>query len=204
MIQSLFQIVSNECIARNTYKMVLSGDVSSINRPGQFVNIKLKGFFLRRPISVCDIDRNENTLTIVYKVVGKGTEFMSRLPMNEQLDVLVELKQSDLFEAVTEQYDVIVSNPPYIESREIEELMPEVKDHEPRMALDGEADGLFFYRKIAGEAKRYLTKGGYILFEIGFDQREQVCGILTENGYCEVEARKDYAGLDRVAMGRME
>ena len=88
MIQSLFQIVSNECIARNTYKMVLSGDVSSINRPGQFVNIKLKGFFLRRPISVCDIDRSENTLTIVYKVVGKGTEFMSRLPMNEQLDVL--------------------------------------------------------------------------------------------------------------------
>ena len=56
MIQSLFQIVSNECIARNTYKMVLSGDVSSINRPGQFVNIKLKGFFLGRPISVCDID----------------------------------------------------------------------------------------------------------------------------------------------------
>ena len=91
MIQSLFQIVSNECIARNTYKMVLSGDVSSINRPGQFVNIKLKGFFLRRPISVCDIDRNENTLTIVYKVVGKGTEFMSRLPMNEQLDVLAGL-----------------------------------------------------------------------------------------------------------------
>lgn len=91
MIQSLFQIVSNECIARNTYKMVLSGDVSSINRPGQFVNIKLKGFFLRRPISVCDIDRSENTLTIVYKVVGKGTEFMSRLPMNEQLDVLVGL-----------------------------------------------------------------------------------------------------------------
>ena len=91
MIQSLFQIVSNECIAHNTYKMVLSGDVSSINRPGQFVNIKLKGFFLRRPISVCDIDRNENTLTIVYKVVGKGTEFMSRLPMNEQLDVLAGL-----------------------------------------------------------------------------------------------------------------
>ncbi len=71
--------------------MVLSGDVSSINRPGQFVNIKLKGFFLRRPISVCDIDRSENTLTIVYKVVGKGTEFMSRLPMNGQLDVLAGL-----------------------------------------------------------------------------------------------------------------
>ena len=110
-----------------------------------------------------------------------------------------------MFEALPEEkFSLVVSNPPYIKTADIEELMPEVKDHEPRMALDGEADGLFFYRKIAGEAKRYLTKGGYILFEIGFDQREQVCGILTENGYCEVEARKDYAGLDRVAMGRME
>mgnify|MGYP000405736794 CR=1 FL=1 len=113
--------------------------------------------------------------------------------------------QSNLFEALPEEkFSLVVSNPPYIKTADIEELMPEVKDHERRMALDGEADGLFFYRKIAGEAKRYLTKGGYILFEIGFDQREQVCGILTENGYCEVEARKDYAGLDRVAMGRME
>lgn len=113
--------------------------------------------------------------------------------------------QSNLFDALPEEtFSLVVSNPPYIKTADIEGLMPEVKDHEPRMALDGEADGLFFYRKIAREAKRYLTKGGYILFEIGFDQREQVCGILTENGYCEVEARKDYAGLDRVVMGRME
>lgn len=113
--------------------------------------------------------------------------------------------QSNLFDALPEEkFSLVVSNPPYIKTADIEELMPEVKDHEPRMALDGEADGLFFYRKIAKEAKRYLTKGGYILFETGFDQREQVCGILTENGYCEVEAHKDYAGLDRVVMGRME
>ncbi len=113
--------------------------------------------------------------------------------------------QSNLFDALPEEtFSLVVSNPPYIKTADIEELMPEVKDHEPRMALDGEADGLFFYRKIAKEAKRYLIKGGYILFEIGFDQREQVCGILTENGYGEVAARKDYAGLDRVVMGRME
>lgn len=113
--------------------------------------------------------------------------------------------QSNLFETLPEEkFSLVVSNPPYIKTADIEELMPEVKDHEPRMALDGETDGLFFYRRIAKEAKRYLTKDGYILFEIGFDQREQVCGILTENGYCEVAARKDYAGLDRVVMGRME
>lgn len=113
--------------------------------------------------------------------------------------------QSNLFETLPEEkFSLVVSNPPYIKTADVEELMPEVKDHEPRMALDGETDGLFFYRRIAKEAKRHLTKDGYILFEIGFDQREQVCGILTENGYCEVAARKDYAGLDRVVMGRME
>lgn len=115
--------------------------------------------------------------------------------------------QGDLFAALKgsdDAFSMLVSNPPYIRTADIEELMPEVRDYEPRMALDGEEDGLAFYRRIAKEAKPYLKKGGYILFEIGFDQREQVCGILTENGYREVEARKDYAGLDRVVMGRME
>lgn len=91
MLQSLFQIKSNERIALNTYKMVLSGDISAIERPGQFVNIKLNGFFLRRPISVCDIDREEGTMTIVYKVVGNGTEFMSLLPAGDCLDILTGL-----------------------------------------------------------------------------------------------------------------
>ena len=130
-------------------------------------------------------------------------EINRRKLLSEKTDCV--FLQSNLFDALPEEtFSLVVSNPPYIKTADIEELMPEVKDHEPRMALDGEADGLFFYRKIAKEAKQYLIKGGYILFEIGFDQREQVCGILTENGYCEVEARKDYAGLDRVVMGRME
>lgn len=114
--------------------------------------------------------------------------------------------QSDLFEDLREEdtFSLLISNPPYIRTADIEELMPEVKDHEPRMALDGKEDGLFFYRKIAGEAKKHLQKGGWLLFEIGFDQRTEVCDILTENGYRDVESRKDYAGLDRVVMGRME
>lgn len=115
--------------------------------------------------------------------------------------------QGDLFAALKgsdDTFSMLVSNPPYIRTADIEELMPEVRDHEPRMALDGEEDGLSFYRRIAKEAKPYLKKGGYVLFEIGFDQKEQVCDILTENGYREVEARKDYAGLYRVVMGRWE
>ena len=88
MKQSLFKIVSNEALTDCVYKMVLSGDTSAITAAGQFVNIKLDGLFLRRPISVCDYD--ETTLTIVYKVVGKGTEAMSKM-VGGELDILTGL-----------------------------------------------------------------------------------------------------------------
>ena len=89
MKQSIFTILSNAPLTDSVYKMVLSGDTSAITAPGQFVNIQLAGKFLRRPISVCDYD--ENTLTIVYKVVGKGTEQMRRMGEGETLDILTGL-----------------------------------------------------------------------------------------------------------------
>ncbi len=89
MKQGIFSIVSNEALTDNVYKMVLSGDTSAITAPGQFVNIQLSGKFLRRPISVCDYD--ETTLTIIYKVVGSGTEQMSRMAAGTVLDILTGL-----------------------------------------------------------------------------------------------------------------
>ena len=89
MKQSNFEILSNIPLTENVYKMVLSGDTSAITAPGQFVNIQLDGLFLRRPISVCDYD--EKTLTIIYKVVGKGTESMSKMVAGAPLDVLTGL-----------------------------------------------------------------------------------------------------------------
>ncbi len=89
MKQSIFTIVSNEALTDSVYKMVLGGDTSAITAPGQFVNIQLSGKFLRRPISVCDYD--EKTLTIVYKVVGKGTEQMAAMVTGEKLDILTGL-----------------------------------------------------------------------------------------------------------------
>ncbi len=89
MKQSLFTILSNEALTDSVYKMVLEGDTSAITAPGQFVNIRLEGLFLRRPISVCDYD--ENTLTVVYKVVGKGTEAMSGMAPGQALDILTGL-----------------------------------------------------------------------------------------------------------------
>ena len=89
MKQSIFEILSNEALTDCVYKMVLSGDTSAITAAGQFVNIQLDGLFLRRPISVCDYDAD--TLTIVYKVVGKGTEAMSKMVPGRKLDILTGL-----------------------------------------------------------------------------------------------------------------
>ena len=106
--------------------------------------------------------------------------------------------ESDLFTAVVKQYDVIVSNPPYIASDVIDTLMPEVKEHEPMMALDGGADGLDFYRRIAKEALIHLKSEGMLWLEIGYDQGETVSEILRQQGYEQVACLKDLCGLDRV------
>ena len=88
MTESIFTVISNEKIAKNTYKIILSGNTDG-GRPGQFVNIKIDGFFLRRPISVCDIE--ENTLTLIYKTVGAGTDKLSKTEKGEKLDILAFL-----------------------------------------------------------------------------------------------------------------
>ncbi len=113
----------------------------------------------------------------------------------------LDFVESDLFERVEGTFDLIVSNPPYIKSAEIEGLMEEVRDHEPHIALDGGEDGLDFYRRIAKEAPRFLNPGGAIAFEIGCDQREKVIEILKENSFGSVRAYRDLAGLDRVVTG---
>ena len=100
-----------------------------------------------------------------------------------------------------EEYDLIVSNPPYIEEAVVETLEKTVKDFEPRLALDGGKDGLVFYRKIAKDFKKYLKKEGRLAFEIGFNQGEAVKEILEENGYFEIEVIKDYNNNDRIVTG---
>lgn len=110
--------------------------------------------------------------------------------------------QTDLFSEIEGHFDMIVSNPPYIRSDVIATLMEEVKEYEPILALDGREDGLYFYREIAGQAGGYLRDGGYLLFEIGYDQGDDLRKILVGEGYEEIQIIKDLAGLDRVAIAR--
>lgn len=119
-------------------------------------------------------------------------------------DVDVKFVQSDLFSELGDmKYDVIVSNPPYIETEEINHLMPEVREHEPMLALDGGADGLVFYRKIINESGKFLNDGGYLLFEVGHNQADEVCRLMEEAGFKNVISIKDLCGIKRVCKGRI-
>ena len=117
--------------------------------------------------------------------------------------VPVTFERSGLFENITGKYDVIVSNPPYIRTNEIQGLMPEVSLFEPVEALDGKEDGLFFYRKMVKESKNYLNPNGIILFEIGCDQGADVSNMLIYAGYRNVRVIKDLARNDRVVIGEL-
>lgn len=118
-------------------------------------------------------------------------------------DISCDIIKSDLFEykklrSSGDLYDIIMTNPPYIRSSDIDALMKEVSRFEPRLALDGTEDGLYFYRKIIKEARNYLNENGCFICEIGYDQYDAVYSILVDNGYKDIELIKDYAGLDRV------
>lgn len=117
-------------------------------------------------------------------------------------EVNVRFAASNLLDQVQGEFDLIVSNPPYIRTKEITELMPEVRDFEPHEALDGKEDGLFFYRKIIEDAGIHLKNGGYLMFEIGYDQGESVSKLMAQAGFQEIKVIKDLAGLDRVVIGK--
>lgn len=121
---------------------------------------------------------------------------------DRRLGTCAKFIQGDLFEHITDTYDMIVSNPPYIRTGEIKKLEDEVKLHDPWIALDGKEDGLYFYRRIIKDSVKHIRKGGHLLFEIGFDQGEEVSQLLETYGYEEIRVKKDLAGLDRVVMGR--
>nr|WP_288828400.1 peptide chain release factor N(5)-glutamine methyltransferase [uncultured Clostridium sp.] len=113
---------------------------------------------------------------------------------------------SDLFNAFKEDelFDVIVSNPPYIPTEVMKDLQPEVRDHEPVLALDGKEDGLYFYRRLAAESRNYLNPGGAVYLEIGYDQKDAVSTLLEEAGFIKIRSWCDAAGMDRVVSGVLE
>ncbi|MCQ2519175.1 MAG: peptide chain release factor N(5)-glutamine methyltransferase [Lachnospiraceae bacterium] len=119
-----------------------------------------------------------------------------------RLGIEADFIESDLFDKVCGVFDIIVSNPPYIRTCEIEELMPEVRDYDPFIALNGKEDGVTFYRNIIAAAPGHLKQGGLLAFEIGCDQGKLVSDMLVSAGFTDVCIKKDLCGLDRVVTGR--
>lgn len=117
--------------------------------------------------------------------------------------VKIEIIESDLFEKIEGKFGLIVSNPPYIPTEEIGTLAPEVKDHEPVIALDGGEDGLDFYRKIVQKSPHYLDNGGYLALEVGIGQAQSLKDMM-EQDFTEIRIVKDLEGIDRIIIGRLK
>ena len=135
-------------------------------------------------------DISEAALTVAVQNAGQ-------LKLTER----VSFAETDLFPVQKEKFDLIVSNPPYIPTEVIETLAPEVKNHEPRLALDGTEDGLSFYRRIIRTAPEWLFESGWLILEIGYDQGEAVSAMMRENGFRDIEVIRDLGGKDRVVTG---
>ena len=167
---------------------------------------------------------NEGVYGTAVDLSREAISVARRNAMNNSVTDRVEFYVGDLFDGITEHkeqkvvraglsctkygparqtFDIIVSNPPYIPTAEIAKLMPEVGDFEPMMALDGDEDGLRFYRQIAADAPDFLKDGGYLIVEIGFDQGQDVRNIFLENNFADVCVIKDYQDNDRIVVGHL-
>ncbi len=150
-------------------------------------------------------------LSILKKVpgvLGYGTDISENALQvagwnQEHLKTSARLWKSDLFEQIEGKFDCILSNPPYIPSDVVDTLMEEVRDYEPRIALDGKEDGLYYYRKITEQSPEYLKQGGMLFLEIGYDQAEAVM-TLMERKFTQVRMIRDLSGCDRVVYGSVK
>ncbi len=171
-----------ECVLKN----IQLGDGLEIGVGSGAISVSLA--LENQKIKMTAVDISEDALTI-----AKANA--------EHNNASVEFLKSNLFESLDgRKFDFIVSNPPYIKSKEIESLDKEVKDFEPRIALDGGVDGLDFYREIIKEAPSHLNSGGKIFFEVGIEESEEVKNLLKEN-FGDINVKQDLEGIERIVFG---
>ena len=176
-----------ECLVEEILPLVRKKDVLDLCTGSGCIGVSLGVLGECRSVTLADL--SEEALQVAGKNAKKN-------------EAKVSLIQGDLFENIVDKFYVIVSNPPYIATNEIPALMPEVREFEPKMALDGMQDGLYFYRRIIHESLGFLQYGGWLCFEIGYDQAKPVGKLMQEKGFCNVMIKKDLAGLDRIVLGR--
>ena len=146
-------------------------------------------------------ERPELTV-LALDVSSDAVQVAQRNAMHHQVQAQIKCQVGDLAALPTGPYDLLVSNPPYIPSQDWQGLMPEVRDYEPRLALDGGVDGLQAYRLLSQQAVTHLKPGGWLMVEVGINQAEEVAELFAAAGLTEIRKREDYAGIPRVVAGR--
>ena len=177
-----------ECLVEEVLPLVEGKDVLDLCTGSGCIGISLASLTQCR--SMCLADLSAEALEVAKENAKRN-------------HVTVSFIQGNMFENISASFDVIVSNPPYIVRAELDELMPEVREYEPRMALDGDEDGLYFYRNIIEQSVNHLNKGGWLYFEIGCGQGKSVCELMEEAGFDRLTIKRDLAGLDRIVGGRL-
>lgn len=177
-----------ECLVEEVLPLVEGKDVLDLCTGSGCIGISLASLTQCR--SMCLADLSAEALEVAKENAKRN-------------HVTVSFIQGNMFENISASFDVIVSNPPYIVRAELDELMPEVREYEPRMALDGDEDGLYFYRNIIAQSVNHLNKGGWLYFEIGCGQGKSVCELMEEAGFDRLTIKRDLAGLDRIVGGRL-
>ena len=149
-------------------------------------------------VTLSDISRE------AIEVARRNQRYLEKMGQWKERKPTIEFAIGDLWDAIHDSYDLILSNPPYIETSELSGLMPEVIEHEPVSALDGGESGLDFYEKIVDGAKGYLRQEGILMVEIGYNQGEAVKQLMEDNGFVNVQIKKDLNGLHRVVRGNLK
>lgn len=150
-------------------------------------------------IAVALAQNIKNTKIYASDISLKALEIAEKNAENNMVNV--EFIESDMFESINQKFDIIVSNPPYIESEVIKNLSKEVQN-EPHLALDGGEDGLDFYRFLTKKAKDYLNDNGILVVEIGYDQKDKVMKLFEKNDFENIYCKKDYGNNDRIVVGK--